>query len=98
MHIPRKKIRFVLAAGTAALLFLLWGGPGRLLHAAQRAYSKMMVLTMVLDKIERFYVDDRDPNALIDQAINGLLGALDPHSVYLTADRVRQLQGHLSGL
>jgi carboxyl-terminal processing protease len=67
-----------------AVAVTLWLGPARLIQAAQHAYSKMMVLTMVLDKIERFYVDDRDPNDLIDHAITGILDALDPHSIYLT--------------
>ncbi len=93
----RPKSRRLLAAGIALTAIILWIGPPRLLQAAQRAYSKMMILSMVLDKIERFYVDDHDPNDLIDHAISGILGALDPHSVYLTPEEFASYKGSYQG-
>jgi len=93
----RPKTSFLLAAVLTLSAGILFLGPARLIHAAQRAYNKMMVLTMVLDKIERFYVDDHDPNDLIDHAISGILGALDPHSIYLTPEEFANYKGTYQG-
>ncbi|HQI48010.1 MAG TPA: S41 family peptidase [bacterium] len=93
----RPKSRRLLAVGITLAAITLWIGPARLLQAAQRAYSKMMILSMVLDKIERFYVDDHDPDDLIDHAITGILSALDPHSVYLTPVEFANYKGTYQG-
>ena len=70
MLYSRKKRIAALTFGGLVVLAVLWIGPARIIHAAQSTYNKMMVLTMVLDKIERFYVDDRNPDELIDRAID----------------------------
>ncbi len=88
MHKIRKHIRWV--AGTALLAALLiYPGPVRIAGAAQQAYNKIMVFTVLLDKIERFYVETKDPNTLIDHAIKGVLTALDPYSLYLSVEEFR---------
>ncbi len=96
LHIRKKKTA-ALTAGGLVVIAALWIGPARIIHAAQSTYNKMMVLTMVLDKIERFYVDDRKPDELIDSAIDGILGALDPHSIYLTPDEFTEYKGTFLG-
>ncbi|HNY91686.1 MAG TPA: S41 family peptidase [bacterium] len=97
MLYSRKKRIAALTFGGLVVLAVLWIGPARIIHAAQSTYNKMMVLTMVLDKIERFYVDDRNPDELIDRAIDGILGALDPHSIYLTPDEFTEYKGAFLG-
>ena len=97
MQILRHKRGFALIMVSSCVAIALWFGPARLIQAAQRAYNKMMVLTMVLDKIERFYVDARNTNDLIDDAIRGILGALDPHSIYLTPDEFVLYKGAYLG-
>ncbi|NLP09209.1 S41 family peptidase [bacterium] len=67
------------------LLGIIAVGPGRILRAGQTAINKMVIFTMVLEKIERFYITERDPNALMEQAIKGLVSDLDPYSSYLPA-------------
>ena len=61
-------------------------GPQNIIRAAQQVYNKWMILTLIVDKIERFYVDEKNPDELIQNAIEGILSGLDPHSVYLTAE------------
>ncbi|HPN35029.1 MAG TPA: S41 family peptidase [bacterium] len=67
------------------LLGIIGMGPERILRAGQTAINKMVIFTMVLEKIERFYIAERDPNELMEQAIRGLVSDLDPHSSYLSA-------------
>ncbi|RMD96458.1 MAG: PDZ domain-containing protein, partial [Calditrichaeota bacterium] len=63
--------------------------PTKVLSSAQELYNKWMVLTMILDKVERFYVDERDPDELLRNAIDGMLSGLDPHSVYISEEQYK---------
>ncbi len=94
---PRKK---QLALYTTAFLLLLAVfalGPQRIMLAGQQAYNRWMILTLILDKIERFYVEERNPDSLIEDAIQGMLRGLDPHSVYLPADDYAEWQQKYQG-
>lgn len=97
MTISTAKKRWTVALLGVAVALAVGVGPSRILEASQRAYNQMMVLTMVLDKIERFYVDERDPNGLIQNAIRGILGALDPHSFYLSPEEYAEYKGTYLG-
>jgi len=46
----------------------------------------------VLSRIESDYVTDADKAELIENAIDGMLRSLDPHSSYLSADDFRDMQ------
>ena len=47
--------------------------------------------------IESNYVEEPDHNKLVDDAINGLLEGLDPHSFYIPAKEMRQMQEQMNG-
>ena len=64
-------------------------GPARVWSNVQQAYNKWMILTMILDKIQRFYVEEKDPDTLLKHAIDGMLSGLDPHSQYIPSEQVR---------
>ena len=59
-------------------------------------------LKEVLGLVERNYVDEADPSALVEEAITEMLGKLDPHSVYIPAsDRMEaneDLRGNYEGI
>lgn len=52
--------------------------------------------------INALYVDSVNEHKLVEDAIRGMLGKLDPHSTYLTADEVKAanepLQGNFDGI
>ena len=73
-------------------LFIGLKMPQQIALGAQKVYNKWMILTMILDKIERHYMDDTDADELLINAINGMLAGLDPYSVYLTPDEYRNRQ------
>jgi carboxyl-terminal processing protease len=80
------------------LIFLVIGiGPRDLWSNAQQIYNKWMILTMILEKIERFYVDEKDPDNLLEDAIDGMLFGLDPHSTYLTPDEYKEYSKKYQG-
>ncbi|MEZ4825895.1 MAG: S41 family peptidase [Bacteroidia bacterium] len=47
--------------------------------------------------IENNYVEEPNHNKLVDDAIKGLLEGLDPHSFYIPADEMKQMQEQLDG-
>ncbi|NMB70690.1 MAG: S41 family peptidase, partial [Bacteroidales bacterium] len=55
-----------------------------------------------LDWIQRYYVDSVNTSKLVEDAIVGMLKDLDPHTVYMNRDEVRQmnepLQGNFEGI
>jgi carboxyl-terminal processing protease len=71
--------------------------PEKLVYASQQAYNRWMILTMVLDKIERFYVETENPDSLIENAIHGMLSGLDSYSNYLSPQEYAEWQKKYQG-
>lgn len=65
-------------------------------------YDSLELFGRVYERISRNYVDDLDPQELIDAAISGMLDELDAHSQLLTEasydDLMTQTQGEFGGL
>ncbi len=60
-------------------------------------YEQIEKFKDVLSLADKYYVDNVDTQKLVDAAINGLLGQLDPHSVYIPAREVRQISEDFRG-
>ncbi|HDL18017.1 MAG TPA: S41 family peptidase [Bacteroidetes bacterium] len=58
--------------------------------ATENLYKKMSIFNTVLRTIEHNYVEKKDPIALIDDAIRGMVKNLDPHTNYMTAEEVKK--------
>lgn len=54
-------------------------------------------LEAAFDIISRMYVDDLEDEEMVEEAINGILKKLDPHSYYIEADKVEALNEPLTG-
>ncbi len=65
-------------------------------------YEKLDVFAHVLEKIRTSYVEEVTETGVIENAINGMLTSLDPHSSYLKKDEMlelkQQTQGKFGGL
>lgn len=55
------------------------------------------LLAEVLERVKRDYVDGVDDHALMDQAIRGMVGSLDPHSAFLDADEYDEIRASTTG-
>ena len=59
-------------------------------------------ISHLINVIENNYVDSVSKSELIENSITGMLSNLDPHSVYISKDKVSQanegLQGHFGGV
>lgn len=70
-----------------------------LLHAQSQANldDAMRKLIMAAVMTNNFYVDSVDCNKLVEDAINGMLSKLDPHSAYSNAKDTKSLNEPLQG-
>ena len=66
--------------------------PKRALTAAEAAQ-----LSEVMERVQREYVDDVQHPELIDDALRGLVGGLDPYSSYLDAEEYADLRVSTAG-
>ncbi|MCK9231043.1 MAG: S41 family peptidase [Syntrophales bacterium] len=96
------KKRGTLSFFLVALLVLLIGGaylrsmPA--LSAEAETYQNLKKFGEILDLIERNYVEEVDPNELLQGAIEGMMKTLDPHSTYMTEEMYRELQVDTRGV
>ncbi|MEO1038759.1 MAG: S41 family peptidase [Pseudomonadota bacterium] len=66
-------------------------------RAREETFRQLELFGDVLSRIEADYVTDADKAELIEAAIDGMLGALDPHSSYLSVDDFQDMQVSTSG-
>ena len=59
--------------------------------------TELRTFTEVFDIIKKAYVEDTDDKDLLENAIQGMLTALDPHSAYLKPDAYEDLQVNTTG-
>jgi carboxyl-terminal processing protease len=68
----------------------------------ERFWEFARVFAEVYHIVNEYYVEEPDPEIMFRAAINGMMGALDPHSQYMPADSFTQLEkdtgGEFSGI
>ncbi len=60
-------------------------------------YQGLKLFTDVIDIVERKYVDEVDKKKLIEDAVQGMVSSLDPHSSLLNPDAFKELQFDTQG-
>lgn len=60
-------------------------------------FKQLDLFADVLARVRSDYVIDVEDSALIDEALNGMLQSLDPHSSYMNAEQYRAMQVNMSG-
>lgn len=61
------------------------------------AYDQLETFTNILTIVQKNYVEEVGTKELLEGAVNGMLGSLDPHSAYLTPDLYKELQVDTKG-
>lgn len=64
---------------------------------AELPLKDLRLFTLIFDHIRRSYVDPISDQQLLENAIKGMLGEMDPHSAYLDASSFEQLQESTQG-
>jgi len=82
-------------------------GPGWVPAAAQvtdsqQTYRLLALFSTVMARVQADYVEPVSDRTLIDNAMNGMLTGLDPHSAYMNEKQWREMQtetaGHFGGI
>lgn len=97
MTIPSTLLKFFIAPTLS--FFLCCQVSFAEISQEQRAetYSQLELLASVLTILQENYIEELDPKVSIESAINGLLLSLDPHSSFLSADDLKELQDDTQG-
>ena len=64
---------------------------------AQPMYAQLAIFAEVLGHVQNRYVEEIPEQVLIGAAIDGMLGELDPHSVYMNAEEYLAMQNDTRG-
>jgi len=70
---------------------------GKETQAKSSAYEQLKIFSEILSLVESNYVEEVDPENLIEGAIRGMVKTLDPHSSYLNAESFKAMQVETSG-
>lgn len=92
----------LLTTGIIVLVALLAGAQLNRMFSGDNIYQQVGKYNDVLNLTYKYYVDDVDSQKLTESAITGLLGQLDPHSVYIPASAMQKVtedfQGSFEGI
>ncbi len=96
-----KKVLWFALVGMGAVLLYMQIKPTRL-YPQENIRTDLDRFMEVFMYVKRYYVEPVESDKLITGAIEGLLGKLDPHSVYLPPKSLEQeserMEGHFEGI
>lgn len=92
----RKRFSAV-TVGVIVIVSLFVGAMINTVVSGDNIYDQLNKFKDVLSLTEKFYVEDVDTQKLTEAAINGLLGQLDPHSVYIPASQLQKVNEDFQG-
>jgi len=88
--------RFLSALIVIVVVAAIATGPA-LASRAQRLAARLDTLSRMFDIIEAYYVEDVEADALFQNAVQGMLDDLDPHSHYYSSDEYKTLRERYRG-
>jgi len=90
---PKK--RFFLVLLLTGLFLYQFGG--QILLSTTTTFDQIRRFIMAFNVIREFYVDDVNPRILVNSGIRGMLEELDPHSVFIPPEQLKELTEEYSG-
>ena len=73
-------------------VFLLSSFAGRAMALPEKIYKSLDLFTKALYIVEKDYVEEVDGETLVYGAIKGMMGTLDPYSIFMTPDVYKELK------
>ena len=101
--IRKLSLLFAGALMGASAMSLVYGAPGSTANAAgSETYKQLAIFGDIFERVRGQYVTPPDEKSLVENAINGMLTSLDPHSSYLNPEAAKdmrvQTKGEFGGL
>lgn len=89
----RSAFRWALVCAVAVAVAVLGPGVYRgMTDNREDTYEGLKIFSDVIDLVEKNYVDEVESKTLIENAIQGMVSSLDPHSSLLTPEAFKELQ------
>ncbi|GHD17862.1 S41 family peptidase [Tianweitania populi] len=101
--IRKLSLLFAGALMGASAMSVVYGAPGSTANAAgSETYRQLAIFGDIFERVRAQYVTPPDDKSLVENAINGMLTSLDPHSSYLNQEAAKdmrvQTKGEFGGL
>ncbi|MBD0414169.1 S41 family peptidase [Oryzicola mucosus] len=100
-----RKLSLLLAGalmGASAMSLIQGGASATANAAASDTYKQLSIFGDIFERVRGQYVTPPDDKSLVENAINGMLTSLDPHSSYMNAEAAKdmrvQTKGEFGGL
>ena len=94
----KRHVKLWVLLGVAVAFWTIGAGFYRDLSASnEETYKGLKLFSDVLEIVERLYVDEVDPQEMIENAIQGMVQGLDPHSSLLPPEALEDLQVDTQG-
>ena len=87
----------ILGIIVGALIVVSYNSYTQKRHLLRAQYGEWRKLNLILDQIDRNYVDSVDVKKVTDAAITAALAELDPHSVYMPPVELTEAETDLAG-
>lgn len=87
----------IVLAAIVTLTLMLPSSASMAQGKSSETYRQLNLLGDVFERVRSDYVEEVSDQELIENAINGMLTALDPHSSYLNEQNYRDMQVHTKG-
>src|SRR4029453_18931491 len=99
MRGARRRALLTMVAFGFCMAVLFSGGRAveRVSAVADETYDELETFSNILSIVQKNYVEEVGTKELLEGAINGMLGSLDPHSAYLTPELYKELQVDTKG-
>ena len=97
MMMKRTTVAALMSAVMIASASMVACAPARAQDKDREVYRLLELLGDALAKIRSNYVEEVDDKELIEAGINGMLASLDPHSSFLSPERVKQMEVDIRG-
>lgn len=81
---------------SVVIMFLLYGN-NCFAKDQTDIYKELALFSDVLDCVKKEYVTEPQTNKLVENALNGMVSALDPHSSYLNAQEAKEMNNFTKG-
>ncbi len=91
------KNRYLLILLLLLSLFFLSGTPKLLYDSGRTLYDKIELFSQILRTIQNDYIDEKPSQELLENAIQGMVSNLDPHTTYMSSDQFNKWNQNFEG-